>query len=73
MPRWETRIALVRSFPDGQRALGADGLIVRGYTGQATETFDPNWSVATSANIFAVLRSGVGTEPPAQRLRSRDV
>jgi hypothetical protein len=49
IPVGETRIAVVRPFLDGRLELGLDGLIARGYTGQTTETFDPAWSVATSA------------------------
>ena len=49
IPVGETRIAMVRSFLDGRLELGADGMVARGYTGQTTETFDPDWSVATSA------------------------
>ena len=45
----ETRIALVRPFLDGKLEMGVDGLVARGYTGQTTETFDPNWRVAASA------------------------
>src|SRR5271156_1011793 len=47
IPVGQTRIALVRSFLEGRLALGVDGFIARGYTGQTTETFDPNWNVAT--------------------------
>jgi hypothetical protein len=49
IPVGETRIALVRSFLNERLELGLDGLIARGYTGQTTETFDPQWSVTTSA------------------------
>ena len=60
IPVGETRIALVRSFLDGRLTLGADGLISRGYTGQTTETFDPNWSVATSATQLPYCAPGSG-------------
>jgi hypothetical protein len=60
IPVGETRIALVRSFLDGRLELGTDGLIARGYTGQTTETFDPNWSVATSANSLPYCAPGSG-------------
>jgi hypothetical protein len=60
IPVGETRIALVRSFRDGRLTLGADGLISRGYTGQTTETFDPNWSVATSATNLPYCAPGSG-------------
>ncbi|MGB9417990.1 MAG: TonB-dependent receptor [Acidobacteriaceae bacterium] len=60
IPVGETRIALVRSFRDGRLTLGADGLISRGYTGQTTETFDPNWSVATSATRLPYCAPGSG-------------
>ncbi len=59
-PLGETRIALVRSFLDGRLTLGVDGLISRGYTGQTTETFDPNWSVATSATNLPYCAPGSG-------------
>ena len=60
IPVGETRIALVRSFRDGRLTLSADGLISRGYTGQTTETFDPNWSVATSATTLPYCAPGSG-------------
>jgi len=60
IPVGETRIALMRSFLEGRLALGADGLIARGYTGQTTETFDPNWSVATSATNLPYCAPGSG-------------
>jgi len=60
IPVGETRIALMRSFLEGRLALGADGLIARGYTGQTTETFDPNWSVATSADNLPYCAPGSG-------------
>ena len=60
IPVGETRIALVRSFLEGRLELGADGLVARGYTGQTTETFDPNWSVATSATNLPYCAPGSG-------------
>jgi hypothetical protein len=60
IPVGETRIALVRSFQDGRLTLGADGLISRGYTGQTTETFDPNWSVSASATNLPYCAPGSG-------------
>ena len=60
IPVDETRIAVVRSFLDGQLTLGLDGLIARGYTGQTTETFDPNWSVGTSATNLPYCAPGSG-------------
>lgn len=60
IPVGETRIALVRSFLDGRLELGADGLIARGYTGQTTETFDPNWSAATHATDLPYCAAGSG-------------
>jgi len=60
IPLGETRIALVRSFMDGRLALGVDGLIVRGYTGQTTETFDPDWSVANHATNLPYCAPGSG-------------
>ena len=43
IPVGETRIALVRPFLNRQLELGASGFLGRGYTGQTTETFAPNW------------------------------
>ena len=43
IPVGETRMAVVRSFLNGRLELGADGELARGYTGQTTETFAPNW------------------------------
>ena len=60
IPVGETRIAMVRPFLDGRLELGVDGLIARGYTGQTTETFDPNWSVATSATNLPYCVPGSG-------------
>jgi hypothetical protein len=40
--------------------LGADALLARGYTGQTTETFDPNWSVATSSTSLPYCAPGSG-------------
>ena len=60
IPVGETRIALLRSFLDGRLALAADGSIVRGYTGQTTESFDPNWSVATGSTNLPYCAPGSG-------------
>jgi hypothetical protein len=60
IPVGETRIALVRPFLDGRLELGMNGLVARGYTGQTTETFDPNWSVAASATSLPYCASGSG-------------
>ncbi|WP_263358954.1 TonB-dependent receptor [Acidicapsa ligni] len=60
IPVGETRLALVRSFLDGRLELGVDGLVARGYTGQTTETFDPNWSVATSSTNLPYCAAGSG-------------
>ena len=62
----ETRLAVVRSFLNGRLELGANGMLARGYTGQTTETFAPNWVIRTSA----VLRRG--RDRHCQRLRLRD-
>jgi hypothetical protein len=45
IPVGETRLAVVRPFLDGRLELGADGEIARGYTGQTTETFAPDWTL----------------------------
>jgi hypothetical protein len=51
---------VVRSFLDGRLEVGSGGLIARGYTGQTTETFDPNWSVGTSATNLPFCAPGSG-------------
>ena len=51
---------MVRPFLDGRLEIGVDGLIARGYTGQTTETFDPIWSVATSAANLPYCAPGSG-------------
>ena len=43
IPVGETRLAVVRPFLDGRLELGANGMLARGYTGQTTETFNPDW------------------------------
>ena len=43
LPVGETRLAVVRPFLNGRMELGANGMLARGYTGQTTETFDPDW------------------------------
>ncbi len=60
IPIGETRLALVRTFLDGRLEAGMNGLIARGYTGQTTETFDPGWSVATSATRLPFCAAGSG-------------
>jgi Carboxypeptidase regulatory-like domain len=60
IPVDEIRIAVVRPFLDGRLELGADALLARGYTGQTTETFDPNWSVAASATNLPYCAPGSG-------------
>ena len=52
VPVGETRIAVVRSFLDERLELAMNGLAVRGYTGQTTENFDPNWSIETSRTVL---------------------
>ena len=60
VPVNETRIAVVRSFLDGRLEVGADGLIADGYTGQATETFDPAWNIVTSRTALPYCAAGSG-------------
>jgi hypothetical protein len=60
IPVGETRIAMVRRFLDDRLTLGVDGLLARGYSGQTTETFDPSWSVATSATNLPYCAPGSG-------------
>ena len=61
IPVGETRLAIVRSFWDSRLELGLNSLIARGYTGQTTETFDPSWSVATSATNLPYCSPGSGS------------
>ncbi len=43
IPVGETRVAVVRPFLNGRLELAANAMLVRGYTGQTTETFNPGW------------------------------
>lgn len=61
IPVGETRIAVLHSFLEGRLALGVDGVIARGYTGQTTESFDPNWSLATSGVDLPYCAPGSGS------------
>jgi Carboxypeptidase regulatory-like domain len=45
IPVDETRLAIVRPFLDGLLELGADGELIRGYTGQTTEVMAPDWTL----------------------------
>ena len=60
IPVGETRIAMVRPFLEGKLELGIDGLVARGYTGQTTETFDPDWSLTSSRSILPYCAPGSG-------------
>jgi hypothetical protein len=60
IPVGETRLALVRPFLEGRLEVGLNGLLARGYTGQTTETFDPNWSVASHASVLPYCAPGSG-------------
>lgn len=60
IPLGETRLALVRSFLADRLELALNGLVVRGYTGQTTETFDPNWSVVSHATNLPYCAPGSG-------------
>jgi Carboxypeptidase regulatory-like domain len=60
IPVGETRLAVVRPFLEGRLEVGLNGLVARGYTGQTTETFDPNWSVATHASVLPYCAPGSG-------------
>jgi hypothetical protein len=60
IPVGETRLAVVRPFLEGRLEVGVNGLVARGYTGQTTETFDPNWSVATHASVLPYCAPGSG-------------
>lgn len=60
IPVGETRLAVVRPFWNGRLELGADGMVSRGYTGQTTETFNPDWSVATSSTNLPYCAPGSG-------------
>jgi hypothetical protein len=41
IPVDETRLAVVRTFLNSRLEVGANGMMVRGYTGQTTETIAP--------------------------------
>jgi hypothetical protein len=43
IPVGETRLAVVRPFLNGRLEMGANGMLARGYTGQTTESLNPNW------------------------------
>jgi hypothetical protein len=43
VPVKEFRLAVVRPVMGGRMEVGANGMLARGYTGQTTETFAPNW------------------------------
>jgi hypothetical protein len=60
IPVGETRVAVVRPFLNGRLVLGADGLVARGYTGQTTESFDPDWALDTSATNLPYCGLGSG-------------
>jgi hypothetical protein len=48
VPVGETRLAVVRAFLNGRLELGANGMLGRGYTGQTTETFTPEWKAGSA-------------------------
>ena len=56
----ETRLAVVRSFLDGRFEVGVDGLVAHGYTGQTTETFNPEWNIASSRTSLPYCAAGSG-------------
>ena len=60
IPVGETRIAVVRPFLNGRLELGVNSLLARGYTGQTTETFDPNWSITSSSTSLPYCAQGSG-------------
>jgi len=60
IPVGETRIAIVRHLLDDRMELGLDGLIARVYARQTTETFDPNWNIATAAASLPYCAPGSG-------------
>jgi hypothetical protein len=60
IPVGETRLALVRSFLEGRFTVGLDGLVARGYTGQTTETFDPDWGLAAGKINLPYCAPGSG-------------
>ena len=50
----------MRSFLNERLELGVNGLVARGYTGQTTETFDPNWTIGASATVLPYCAPGSG-------------
>lgn len=59
VPVGETRLALVRPLISGKLELGANAMFGRGYTGQTTETFAPNWRAGGAPPSCAGGVSGV--------------
>jgi hypothetical protein len=59
IPVGETRMALVRPFLSYRLELGADAMIARGYTGQTTEIFAPDWQVGDSPPACVPGVSGI--------------
>ncbi|MGB6691330.1 MAG: TonB-dependent receptor [Terracidiphilus sp.] len=62
VPVGETRVAMVRPLLNGRLELGANGLLGRGYTGQTTETFAPNWQIGDPPPACAPGVSGVAND-----------
>lgn len=60
VPVNETRLAAARPFLDGRVEVGMDGLVALGYTGQTTETFNPEWNIVTSRTILPYCAAGSG-------------
>jgi len=62
VPVKEFRLAVVRPLKGGRLEIGANGLLARGYTGQTTETFAPNWQPGISPPACSGDISGISND-----------
>lgn len=62
IPVGETRLAVVRPFLNGRMAVGAHGMLARGYTGQTTETFAPGWQPGDAPPACAPGVNGIAND-----------
>ncbi len=62
VPVKELRVALVRPVLGGRIEVGASGMLARGYTGQTTETFAPNWQPGLSPPGCAGGEDGIAND-----------
>lgn len=59
-PVGETRVSVVRPLLNGRLELGANGMLGRGYTGQTTEMFAPDWRMGGPPPTCAASIGGTG-------------